>query len=53
VVQNLIKPVFFTEISYYSWDQQLSHGFGQMSEREIELSEEVQALCYKAFFETA
>jgi len=48
------KPVIFTEIGYCNTvDAAIEPWIWPNQRKEIELSEEVQALCYQAFFETA
>jgi len=54
VVRKYQKPVFFTEIGYCNTvDAAIEPGVWPSERKEIQLSEEVQALCYQAFFETA
>jgi hypothetical protein len=54
VVKKFKKPVLFTEIGYCNTiDAAIEPWVWPNERKEIELSEEVQALCYRAFFETA
>ena len=54
VVRKYKKPVFFTEIGYCNTvDAAIEPWVWPNERKEIELSEEIQALCYEAFFETA
>lgn len=54
VVRKFQKPVFFTEIGYCNTvDAAIEPWVWPNERKEIQLSEEVQALCYRAFFETA
>ncbi|MEP0712007.1 MAG: hypothetical protein ABJC55_08795, partial [Algoriphagus sp.] len=54
VVRKYQKPVMFTEIGYCNTVDAAKEPWVWPSERkETELSEEMQALCYEAFFETA
>ncbi len=54
VVRKYQKPVMFTEIGYVNTVDAAVEPWVWPSERkETELSEDMQALCYEAFFETA
>ncbi|UZD22728.1 hypothetical protein PBT90_04750 [Algoriphagus halophytocola] len=54
VVRNYQKPVMFTEIGYCNTVDAAKEPWVWPNERkETELSEEMQALCYESFFETA
>ncbi|PZX55679.1 glycoside hydrolase family 113 [Algoriphagus chordae] len=54
VVRKYQKPVMFTEIGYCNTvDAAVEPWVWPNERRETELSEEMQALCYEAFFETA
>lgn len=54
VVAEYQKPVMFTEIGYCNTVDAAKEPWVWPNERrEAELSEEMQALCYEAFFETA
>ncbi len=54
MVRKYNKPVFFTEIGYCNTvDAAVEPWVWPDQRKEIELSEEVQAKCYQAFFETA
>ncbi|RAI88322.1 glycoside hydrolase family 113 [Algoriphagus yeomjeoni] len=54
VVRKYKKPVMFTEIGYCNTVDAAEEPWVWPNERkEVELSEEMQALCYEAFFETA
>jgi hypothetical protein len=54
VVRKFQKPVLFTEIGYCNTvDAAIEPWVWPNERKEIQLSEEVQALCYRAFFETA
>src|SRR5690606_37240319 len=54
VVRKYKKPVLFTEIGYCNAVDAAIEPWVWPSERkEVELSEDVQARCYEAFFETA
>lgn len=53
-VRKFQKPVVFTEIGYCNTvDAAIEPWVWPSDRKEIALSEEVQALCYQAFFETA
>ncbi len=53
-VRKYKKPVIFTEIGYCNTvDAAIEPWVWPNERKEIQFSEEVQALCYKAFFETA
>lgn len=54
VVRKYKKPVIFTEIGYCNTvDAAVEPWVWPNERKEIQFSEEVQALCYEAFFETA
>ncbi|MEN2283159.1 hypothetical protein AAGF08_13530 [Algoriphagus sp. SE2] len=54
VVRKYKKPVLFTEIGYCNTiDAAIEPWVWPNERKEIEFSEEAQALCYEAFFETA
>ncbi len=54
VVRKYKKPVMFTEIGYCNTvDAAVEPWVWPNERKEIEFSEEVQALCYEAFFQTA
>lgn len=54
VVKTFHKPVIFTEIGYCNTVDAAKEPWVWPNERkEVALSEDVQALCYEAFFETA
>ncbi|WP_245588104.1 glycoside hydrolase family 113 [Algoriphagus terrigena] len=54
LVRKYKKPVLFTEIGYCnSVDAAMEPWVWPNERKEIQISEEVQALCYEAFFETA
>jgi len=54
VVRKYKKPVLFTEIGYCNTvDAAIEPWVWPNERKEIQLSEEIQALCYEAFFETA
>jgi hypothetical protein len=54
IVKQYNKPVIFTEIGYCNTIDAAREPWIWPSERkEVELSENIQALCYEAFFETA
>jgi hypothetical protein len=54
VVKKYKKPVLFTEIGYCNTvDAAIEPWVWPNERKEIQFSEEVQALCYEAFFETA
>ncbi|WP_232835071.1 glycoside hydrolase family 113 [Pleomorphovibrio marinus] len=53
VQQRFQKPVIFTEVGYCNTvDAAIEPWIWPNERKEIELSEEVQALCYQSFFET-
>lgn len=54
VIRKFKKPVLFTEIGYCNTvDAAVEPWVWPNERRETEFSEEVQALCYEAFFQTA
>lgn len=54
VVRKYQKPVMFTEIGYCNTIDAAEEPWVWPNERkDVELSEEMQAMCYEAFFETA
>lgn len=54
VVRKFQRPVFFTEIGYCNTvDAAIAPWVWPNERKSVQLSEEVQALCYRAFFETA
>lgn len=54
IVRKFERPVLFTEIGYCNTvDAAVEPWVWPNERKEIQLSEEVQALCYQAFFETA
>lgn len=54
VVRKFRKPVMFTEIGYCNTIDAAEEPWVWPSDRkDVELSEDIQALCYEAFFETA
>lgn len=54
MVRKFKKPIVFTEIGYCNTvDAAIEPWVWPNERKEIALSEEVQALCYQAFFETA